>query len=146
VAADCVARSDDSIGKFPAPRPRKPLPQRRTQMLVLLHANEVLLEKRASTGIWGGLWSLPEVASGAEIAALCAQRYGATVTACRAMPAVAHGFTHFKLDIVPQRLTVRRVTPRAAAPGVMWLSLDAALGAALPAPVRRILAAIAAQN
>ena len=54
VAADCVARSDDSIGKFPAPRPRKLLPQRRTQMLVLLHANEVLLEKRASTGLWGG--------------------------------------------------------------------------------------------
>ena len=63
-----------------------------------------------------------------------------------ALPTVAHGFTHFKLDIEPQRLGVARVAPRAAAPGVMWLPLEEALGAAIPAPVRRILAALAAEK
>jgi A/G-specific adenine glycosylase len=144
LAADCVALARAAIKKFPAPRPRKLLPQRRTRMLVLLHARQVLLEKRAPAGIWGGLWSLPEVATGADIIALCEERYGAVVATHEAMPKVAHGFTHFKLDIVPQKLVVTRVAPRAAAPGVMWLALDDALGAAIPAPVKRILAAIAA--
>ena len=42
----------------------------------------------------------------------------------------------------PLRVAVRKVDARAAAPGVMWLPLADALGAALPAPVRRILAAL----
>jgi len=146
LAADCVALARAAIKKFPAPRPRKVLPQRHTRMLVLLHARQVLLEKRAPTGIWGGLWSLPEVASGADIIALCKERYGAAVATHEAMPKIAHGFTHFKLDIVPHKLVIARVAPRAAAPGVMWLALDDALGAALPAPVRRILAALAAET
>jgi A/G-specific adenine glycosylase len=142
VAPDCVARKRNAIKKFPAPRPRKTLPLRSTQMLVLLHAGQVLLEKRAPTGIWGGLWSFPEVASGVDIVALCAQRYGATVATHASMRTIAHGFTHFKLDIVPQKMVVTRVAPRAQAPGVMWLALGDALGAAIPAPVKRILAAI----
>ena len=146
VARECIARRRGIIGELPAPRPRKRLPQRRAQMLVLLHAGQVLLEKRATSGIWGGLWSLPEVAPNADVIMLCAQRYGAEVATSVALPTVAHGFTHFKLDIEPRRLGVARVAPRAAAPGVMWLPLEEALGAAIPAPVRRILAALAAEK
>jgi A/G-specific adenine glycosylase len=146
VVADCVALRKNAIKKFPAPRPRKPLPQRHTQMLVLLHAKQVLLEKRAPTGIWGSMWSLPEAAPDADIITLCAQRYGARVATHAAMPTLAHGFTHFKLDIAPHRLIVSHVAPHAAAPGVMWLSLDEALGAAIPAPVKRILAALVAET
>ncbi len=143
VADDCVARRRGTIGRLPAPRPRRILPRRRTRMLVLLHAGEVLLEKRALSGIWGGLWSLPEAESGVDIAALCAQRHGAQIATHAILPRVVHGFTHFTLEIEPYRLDIARVAPRAAAPGAMWLPLEDALGAALPAPVRRILAALA---
>jgi hypothetical protein len=37
---------------------------------------------------------------------------------------------------------VSALVPEAAEPGVMWLSLEEARGAAIPAPVRRILAAL----
>jgi adenine-specific DNA glycosylase len=46
VARVCIARRRGTIGTIPAPRPRKDMPQRRTQMLVLMHAGNVLLEKR----------------------------------------------------------------------------------------------------
>jgi A/G-specific adenine glycosylase len=144
VNADCTALATGSIARYPSPRPARVLPQRRTQMLVLLHANEIMLEKRAPTGIWGGLWSLPEAPMGADVIALCKERYGAQVAAQSALPVIAHGFTHFKLAIAPQRLTVVRVTPRAAAPGASWLPLDEALGAAIPAPVKRILKTVMA--
>jgi A/G-specific adenine glycosylase len=144
LAPECVARTTDSVKDFPAPRPRRILPQRHTRMLVLLHAKQVLLEKRAPTGIWGGMWSLPEASADTDIIALCAERYGARIDEHRPMAVLAHGFTHFKLDIAPQRLIVGRITPHIASPGVAWLSLEDALGAAIPAPVKRILRTVAA--
>jgi len=139
---DCVALARGMVARLPAPRPRKALPQRSTRMLVLMHAGQVLLEKRAPSGIWGGMWSLPEAAPRDDLGALCAQRYGAQVAACEPLPAIAHGFTHFKLAIEPQRVRVARVASNAV-PGAMWLPLEDALGAAIPAPVRRILSALA---
>jgi A/G-specific adenine glycosylase len=143
LAGCCVAHRQNAVAKYPAPRPRKALPKRRTRMLVMLHAGQVLLEKRPSSGIWGGLWSLPELADADSIEAVCRTRYGVTPAVCTALPVVAHGFTHFLLDIEPLRVAVKKLDMRAAGPGTMWLSLADASGAALPAPVRRILAALA---
>jgi A/G-specific adenine glycosylase len=136
----CVALRRDKVDAFPTPRPGRVLPQRRTQMLVLLHGGDVLLEKRPASGIWGGLWSLPEAASGSDIRALC-RRYGAEIATPGKLPSVAHGFTHFKLAIEPRRCNVTQL--KLATPGTVWLPLAEAIGAAIPAPVRRILQALA---
>ncbi len=142
LADRCVALAGNAVARYPSPRPRKVLPQRRTRMLVIVHAGQVLLEKRPSVGIWGGLWSLPEIGAADDVAAVCAARYGVTAQDHRPLPEVAHGFTHFLLDIEPLRVAAKKVAARAAAPGVLWLPLAEATGAALPAPVRRILAAL----
>jgi len=55
-----------------------------------------------------------------------------------------HGFTHFTLDIEPIVGRVKRVAPRAAQPGVLWIPLEEAIGAAVPVPVRKLLRALAA--
>ena len=85
---------------------------------------------------------LPEIGDGEDVAALCKTRFGARIGAMKVLSTVAHGFTHFHLDIEPLRVTVQKVEARAASPGAMWLSLEDAQGAALPAPVRRILAGL----
>jgi len=137
VADTCVARCRELIDQLPSPRPARVLPQRDTAMLILLNRSaEVLLEKRPAPGIWGGLWSLPELIEGRveEVA----RRYGARAHQITRLAAVDHGFTHFKLRIRPVLARVVRDTGTAA-PGALWLTLDDALGAAIPAPVRRIL-------
>lgn len=111
-------------------------------MLVLQHAGEVLLEKRPSAGVWGGLWCFPEAEPGQDVREICARRFGAHAGAARPLPVVEHGFTHFRLTIEPQRLSVARVAPRAAEPGHIWLTVEEAQAAAVPAPVRRILASL----
>jgi len=140
VHGDCVAFRRGWTGKVPAPRPRKRLPHRRTLMLALMRAGEVLLEKRPPSGIWGGMWCLPEAVRKTDIEAYCLKRFGTHVIEIDELPPIAHGFTHFKLDIRPLRLRVSALVPEAVEPGVMWLSLEEARGAAIPAPVRRILA------
>lgn len=139
VRALCAALATDRVAALPTPKPRKALPQRRTMMLVLQRAGEILLEKRPPAGIWGGLWCFPEEDADADPVAACARRYGAKVAPGVMLPLVAHGFTHFRLDILPQTAQVKSWPQRAEEPGRLWMSPEDALQAALPAPVRGIV-------
>jgi A/G-specific adenine glycosylase len=143
---DCVAYAQGRTEELPSPRPRKALPEKSTVMLILRRGGEVLLEKRPAPGIWGGLWSFPEVADAAQAQAIARDRFGIEATIEAMLPDVRHVFTHFGLTIRPAVLRVQRLDPRVQAPGAMWLNLEEALDAALPAPVRGILRQVAGNN
>ena len=139
VNASCAALESGLTNILPTPKPRKIIPEKSTTMLVIINNNEVLLEKRPQTGIWGGLWSLPEIAMH-EIASEVAQsRLGLEVEATEPLAIVNHAFTHFKLAITPQPLLLVKQTLQAQAPNMIWLPIDEAIGAAIPTPVRKIL-------
>ena len=55
--------------QLPSPRPRKALPQRALRVLLIEHGGEILFERRPPLGIWGGLWSLPELPLDADVRA-----------------------------------------------------------------------------
>jgi len=139
VAVDCVARRTHRVGELPSPRPRKPLPHRELRVLVVERANEWLLEKRPPAGVWGGLWSLPEVALETDVGRFCRDRYGFDVAHGEPLAPIEHGFTHYTLTLHPQRLHVRGRAASMTEPGAVWLARDDALAAALPAPIRRLL-------
>ncbi len=136
--ADCIAYNQQRTNELPTPRPKKPLPERRIQMLLLLDRGELLLEKRPPRGIWGGMWSLPELAVDHDPARHCREQFGLTTRSQQTWPGLSHSFTHFKLHIHPVQLYL---APRHATPaGQIWLSPADALGAALPAPIRTLVA------
>jgi A/G-specific adenine glycosylase len=139
VASSCVALRDDRVDELPAPRKRKALPLRKSTWLVLLHRGEVLLERRPGAGIWGGLWTFPELAEGRKGASYYREKFSCEISKTSRMPPIEHGFTHFKLQIRPIRCTVKRILPRAEAPGRIWLGVDDAVRAAVPTPVRKLL-------
>ena len=143
VAADCIARHEGRVDVLPAPRPAKLLPRRAVRVLLLTHAGALLLEKRPPVGIWGGLWSLPEMPLDDDVEAHCRERFGADVVVEEALPPVEHGFTHFRLTLHPQRVAVRRWPTRVEAPGTLWVLTQDAAHAAVPAPIRRLLRAAA---
>ena len=139
VGRDCLAHQQGRQSELPTPRPRKALPERETSMLLLQRGGEIYLEKRPPTGIWGGMWSLPEIAPGDDPRLACQARFGFETGVPEPLPAMLHTFTHFRLHIQPQRLAVREIQPRAHQAGGMWLGPRAALGAAIPTPVRKLL-------
>ena len=146
--ADCVAHLRGLTASLPGKKPRAALPQRTTVMLLMRNAGEILLEKRVASGIWGGLWSLPEAADVRD-ATKVARRYGVSVLTSRALPVLAHGFTHYKLDIQPLLLEVKKIkvpTSVTRMPGVMWLNLEDAALAAIPTPVRKLILSIRVTN
>ena len=144
----CQAYANDMVHLLPTPKPKKATPQKHTMMLILLKAgagqSEVLLEKRPQTGIWAGLWSLPEI-DVTEIATEAAfTKFGIESEADETLPIVNHAFTHYKLAIHPQPLQVIRqksqvAQPKATQSNNIWLPIKDAIEAAIPTPVRNIL-------
>lgn len=139
VEDSCVAKREGRIHELPAPRPKKAIPKKLTTMLLIAHEGEVLLEKRPATGVWAGMWCFPELQNGASLRDTCRERYGLETKPLKPWDVLEHGFTHFKLSITPQPIVVQKKLSRAAEPGVVWLSVDDALNAAIPKPVRMLL-------
>lgn len=122
VQSSCEAFVNNDIAKLPTPRPRKATPEKNTIMIIMMNGHEVMLEKRPSNGIWGGLWSFPEVNVAPEHS--------------HKLATITHVFTHFKLHIQP---VLMRMTKQENTANTLWIGLDEAIGAAIPTPVRKIL-------
>ena len=138
VRLNCKALSHHKTQSLPTPKPKKALPEKETTMLIIRMGNEILLEKRPQKGIWAGLWSLPEI-SMTEIAPETAkQQFGLETKSEETLPIVNHAFTHYKLAITPQPLTVISAKKQTA-PNAIWMPIEDAIGAAIPTPVRNIL-------
>ncbi len=139
VQQNCVAHQTNRVSELPTPRPRKIIPERHATFLLLMHGNEIYLEKRAATGIWGGLWSLPQLDDGGELPEEYMQRNGYDRNERTELDAFTHTFTHFKLHITPVLLNVAHKPLRVQQAGSVWMNVEDALQAAIPTPVRMML-------
>ncbi len=97
------------------------------------------VEKRSPSGIWGGLWSLPEAPADADPAAWVAKEFGLRAESVEPLAPFTHAFTHLRLAVTPWLVRIRRRGRTAAQSQAMWLALQEAQAAALPAPVKKLL-------
>lgn len=134
----CAAFAENRVANLPTPKPRKPLPSKETTFLILIDHGKILLEKRPSPGIWGGLWCLPEKQINNNNQAYCAQFMEIDTLPLTDLSPLDHTFTHFKLRIHIQLLQVINRS-RKKTDNEIWLTIDNALQLALPTPVRKIL-------
>nr|WP_243720327.1 A/G-specific adenine glycosylase [Luteimonas aestuarii] len=143
VQDDCVALREGRVGELPTPKPGKPLPERQCHVLLSTDTQgRVLLQRRPPTGIWAALWSLPEADSHADAQAWIDAHVDAHGTNARTLGAIAHGFTHYRLTMLP--LHWRGVAPRNAvrdAADLRWVSRDELQSLGIPAPIRKLLEA-----
>jgi A/G-specific adenine glycosylase len=139
VQEDCVAHQNNRVHELPTPRPRKTVPEKNATFLLLMYGNDILLEKRAPQGIWGGLWCLPQLDDGQDVVADYVQRNGIAVGERIELDEFTHTFTHFKLHITPLLLRVKSKPLLVQQAGSVWLDVDSALSAAIPTPVRGLL-------
>ncbi len=142
----CKAYKQNRVTELPTPKPKKVIPEKQITMLIFLRGNEVLLEKRPPTGIWGGLWSFPETESTDSFAAIAHDKFGMIVQEIQPLPILNHTFTHFKLHIRPQPLYALKQSTHVKEFGQVWLSIEDAIGAAIPTPVRKILQSLHANK
>ncbi|WP_423709009.1 A/G-specific adenine glycosylase [Undibacterium sp. WLX3042] len=160
--ARCVAFAEGRTAELPTRKPKKLAKEKRAVMLLLLDQNRVLLERRPDSGIWGGLLSLPEV-DGMQpyvrteedtgdtaavfsvmtpaLLALTA-RFG-KVEIRRELPVIEHVFTHFRLHIHTVLAELSQHAPQVAENSYVWLDLQQAAEAGVPAPIKTLLQSLA---
>jgi len=102
----------------------------------------VLLEKRPPSGIWGGLWSLPEADVAMKPAHALRAQWGVEAAEVQALEPFEHAFTHFTLEVTPWRIRARCAAEPSPGKAAMWIDRADLARAPLPSPVRRLLAAI----
>jgi len=135
----CQAHLTETVSRYPHPKPARVIPERTTRMLLIQRGEHLLLEKRPRGGIWGGLWSFPEVALEDDPVASLKARWGMEALAQRALPPLRHVFTHYRLQIHPLCLSVGRHHAPADGAGLLWLYRADVAQAAVPTPVRKVL-------
>lgn len=117
---------------FPHKKPKQKPQQRYTEMFIVRYKHYVLLEKRPVTGVWGGLWSLPE-------------QWPDTLSVVKDeevdyLPAMEHIFTHFRLEIHPKQINlINPVNHVMDSSRWLWYNLQQPQTVGLPAPVVTIL-------
>ena len=162
LAARCVALATGRTATLPVRKPAKATPQKHAVMLVVTDRGEVLLQRRPDSGIWGGLLSLPELdgftvaplpssgdaESRAALEAAIARNLACFGEVAETMPLqpFSHGFTHFKLHVVPYRVTLSRRLDLAGEADHVWLNAGRLDGAPLPAPIKKLLLGLLGKN
>ena len=135
----CQAHLLGLQSRYPIPKPRKVLPQKSTLMPLLANRDgAILLYRRPASGLWGGLWSLPELLAGEELDGLALQ-HGLTLGERQALPALTHTFSHFQLAIEPWLVRVEQASSAVAEGDWLWYNLATPPRLGLAAPVKKLL-------
>ena len=143
---DCAALKLGLVSQLPTPRPRKALPEKHAYFLLLINGPDIYLERRPGQGIWGGLLCPPQLDEQKDIASYCLQHLGMHQAKIKRLPVFSHTFTHFKLHISPMVVKVADKQKQLLKSDGVWLNFDAALQAAIPTPVRKLLEKLPHEN
>ncbi|MYD75957.1 MAG: A/G-specific adenine glycosylase [Gammaproteobacteria bacterium] len=149
VRAGCRAHARDEVGNYPARKPPKARPVKSCRMLLLRRTDGCfLLCKRPPKGIWGGLWSLPQLDDPhIDATRYCLEALGIDIGSGRELEQVRHGFSHYDLVITP--VLCRIVTPQCPPSDRrerLWYDPQGGQEAGLPAAVERIFSLLDSQS
>ena len=139
----CIAYAENLTAVIPAKKVTQKIPTRTATFLVIKKDQNILIQKRPATGIWGGLFSLPELAGipdNKTIKAFCQQSLGLAVKPLKPLTAFRHTFSHYHLQIHPILLEIKQTTARVMEDNSqIWYNLDKPAHVGLPKPIHTIL-------
>ena len=136
----CLAHATGNEDQFPGRRPKKDKPVKQVQMLMLRNpGGDWLLEQRPPTGIWGGLWSFPELNIDLDVAQAATELMGCDVQLIEHWDSFRHTFSHYHLDISPVVLDVSAVPATVGERAIQWYNARLPSRLGLAAPVKALL-------
>jgi len=136
----CSARRTGRQHEIPAARAVRARRLEHTFMLIALRADGgVLLTRRPPTGVWGGLYCLPQFASDADARAYAVHAFGKPGGELRSLQDIEHGFTHFDLTITPLLARCSGSFGVMDADDVLWYNPREPAAVGMPAPVKTLL-------
>ncbi|PHS20687.1 MAG: A/G-specific adenine glycosylase [Kangiella sp.] len=128
LSKQCEAHLKNLTIEYPHRKPKKAIPTREVTMLLNSKNNIVLLHKRPPSGIWGGLWSLPE-------------QQEVNQSDHKLTGKFKHTFSHYHLNatvVSPIRRQEKNYQVEENN-GLAWHNVEQITKLALPAPIKKFL-------
>ena len=142
LSTDCQANAQGQQRDYPGKKPKKVLPVKITQLLMIQNpAGELWLEKRPASGIWSSLWIFPQLAIDEDPALFCLDHLGQTPSSLEQWPSYRHSFSHYHLDITPVLIKLARQPTVVMAPQrQLWYNIEQPPAIGLAAPIKKLMA------
>lgn len=136
----CLAKKHNVVSNYPNKNPKKILPQKQQQFL-LLHTkdNLIYLEKRPPTGLWGGLWCLPSIEIDACPITYVETNYQLQGEKPQELMRMNHSFSHFHLQIRALSLQAKTSNPTIAESPGKWFKPHEISSLGLAKPISMII-------
>ncbi len=142
----CESNKAGTQALFPKSKPKKSRPHKHRWFLLHRFANKLLLERRPEQGIWGGLWSLPEIEQLDSLPDWQIKQMGDSAKYNNIREKMLkHQFSHFDLSISLVEIDVAESFVRSQLNQVQestryqWVAWEDLQHHGLPAPVEKIL-------
>lgn len=135
--SDCAAFNAGKVKEFPHSKPKKAVPKKSCHQLIIQHDEKVLMEKRPSSGIWGGLFGFFEFNEYSEMVLFLNQQ--GLKTELEELTPFTHVFSHFELTINPHVLNINNVPDVVNDKQLVWYPLDQSIEVGLAAPTKKLV-------
>jgi A/G-specific adenine glycosylase len=141
LSSDCLGHQQGDALLYPGKKPKKVLPVKSAQMLIVRNKRgEVMLEKRPPTGIWGGLWSFPQLTSEQDPVKYCIETLGQKPAEIETWPKYRHTFSHYHLEINPVVITLKKQpTMIMEDQRQLWYNVQQPQAIGLATPIKKLL-------
>ncbi len=131
VVSACRAQQRGTTGQYPVRQAKAPVPLQHIAVGIIRRADQVLITRRPSEGLLGGLWEFPggKQRAGENPAEACrreiAEEVGLTVHVDRQLTRVRHAYTHFKIVMTVFLCDYLGGTPKLKGPvDYRWVRYD----------------------
>ncbi len=141
IKKDCKAFELQSQHLYPSRKPKTTRPCKTTYALIVINENEeILLQKRPPSGIWGGLWSLPECSDKLQIDAYLFESLQIEATQKTFEKSLLHQFSHFQLEIKPVLIKTHDTAQTLMESNqYVWYKQGQAPPGGMPAPMSKLM-------
>lgn len=131
---DCAGFQSGNPTHYPEKKKRAAIPTRACVFALIIEGTRVLLQKRPTKGIWGGLWAFPEWSEATDKTLLGS--YPHTLS-----PLQKHTFTHFHLSYQTRKITLKKCPAAVLThwPNTELVDIIDSLSLGLPTPIKRLL-------
>ncbi len=139
ISVDCQALSVSKTSEIPVrPITKKP-PLRKINYLVLIDRGMIMLERRPSEGIWGGLLSFPEFLTHLNMVRFLETHSDHESFSVIQLKPILHKFSHFQLQITPFKVLLPPTVRKESFSHGSWFPLEEIASQAVPVPVRKLI-------
>ncbi|MDC0423284.1 A/G-specific adenine glycosylase [Methylophilaceae bacterium] len=141
LSESCKSFLNDWTKIIPAPKPKRLIPVKEGNIIIIQNDDSILLVKRNLKQIWGGLWSLPEIESHDDLNVWLFNLLGITKYKLIDSGRCHANFSHYKYVMHYKHILFNKLNLKPIE-NYIWINRSNVGKIGLPAPIKKLLSTL----